>query len=103
MSMERRQMGRYLPLRDAIDRLFEGSVIAPQMFGTMEAFPPVDLHVDDDNVIVHMAIPGAKPDDINISVTGDTVTISGEVHHNRQSSPEGQGQQQRRQTYYQEI
>jgi HSP20 family protein len=35
----------------------------------------------DDNVTVCMAIPGANPDDISVNVTGDTLTVSGEVKH----------------------
>jgi HSP20 family protein len=114
MSIDRRNMG-YVPLRDAIDRLFAGSVITPQVFG-QESFPQADLYTTEDDVVVCMSIPGANPDDIQISVTGDTVTIAGEVRHEHsnmpqaQQSPQGQGQQaqqgrqrQGHQVYYQEI
>ncbi|MGI8825422.1 MAG: Hsp20/alpha crystallin family protein [Chloroflexota bacterium] len=107
MAMERRNLGGsgYLPLRDAIDRLFAGSVITPQAFGGDAGFPPTDMHMDEDNVIVHMSIPGAKPDDINVSVTGDTVTITGEVSHTRHGGEgsEGDQGQQKAHTYFQEI
>lgn len=80
MGMEHRRLtGEYLPLRDAMERLFEGSVITPQVFGAQSTFPPVDLFVTDDDVIVELAVPGAKQDELSISVTGETVTISGEV------------------------
>src|SRR5690348_6224453 len=80
MGIDRRRFGGgYLPLRDVIDQLFEGSVISPAMLGGQGGFPPVDMHVTDDDVVLEMAIPGAKPDNIDVSVTGDTVTISGEV------------------------
>jgi HSP20 family protein len=32
-----------------------------------------------------MAIPGAKSEDIDISVTGDVVTVTGEVHREKRS------------------
>jgi HSP20 family protein len=81
MGIDRRYFtGTYLPLRDAIDRLMEGSVIAPGTFGS-GGFPPTDIFVTDDSVIVEMSLPGVNPDDLNISVTGDTVAISGEVKH----------------------
>jgi HSP20 family protein len=102
----------YVPLRDAIDRLFAGSVITPQVFG-QESFPQADLYTTEDDVVVCMSIPGANPDDIQISVTGDTVTISGEVRHEHSNMPQaqqGQSQQaqqgrqrQGHQVYYQEI
>ncbi|GAC1325991.1 MAG: hypothetical protein NVS2B16_08080 [Chloroflexota bacterium] len=80
MSVDRRRMsGEYLPLRDAMERLFEGSFISPQSFGGQGTYPPADLFVTDDDVIVELAVPGASQDDLSISVTGDTVTLSGEV------------------------
>jgi HSP20 family protein len=69
----------YLPLRDVMERLFEGSVITPQVFERQGTFPPVDLFVTEDDVIVELAVPGAKQDDLSISVTDETVTITGEV------------------------
>jgi HSP20 family protein len=42
------------------------------------AFPPTNLYVTDDDIILEMSVPGVRPEDIQISVTGDTVTISGE-------------------------
>jgi HSP20 family protein len=84
MGIDRRYIsGTYLPLRDAIDRLMEGSVIAPGTFGS-GGFPPADIYVTEDAVVVEMAIPGVNPDDLNISVTGDNVSISGEVKHQHQ-------------------
>lgn len=88
MALDRRFSGGY-PLRDAIDRLFEGSVISPQSFG-QGGFPPADLYMTDEDVIIELAIPGANPNDIHVSVTGDTVSVSGEVQHQRHHQ---QGQQ----------
>jgi HSP20 family protein len=71
--------GSYVPLRDAIDQLFEGSFITPQLMAGHQAFPPVDVHLTEDDLVLEMAVPGAQPDDINISVTGETVTVTGEI------------------------
>ncbi|MDQ2741096.1 MAG: Hsp20/alpha crystallin family protein [Chloroflexota bacterium] len=90
MALDRRYTsGGYMPLRDAIDHLFQGSIITPQALG-QGGFPPTDLYTTDDNVIIEMAIPGVNPNDVNVSVTGDTVTVSGEVKHQRHTQ---QGQQ----------
>jgi HSP20 family protein len=79
MAMERRRVtGNYLPLREAIDRLFTGSFISPQMLTEQATFPAANLHTTDDEVILEMAIPGVNPDDINISVSGDIVSVTGE-------------------------
>jgi len=40
---------------------------------------PVDLFQTDDEVVVKATIPGMKPEDINISITGEMLTIEGEI------------------------
>lgn len=98
MAIDRRRMtGGYMPLRQAIDQLFEGSFITPQVFGSQGGgFPAANLCTTDDDVILKMAIPGAKPSDINVSVTGDTVTVTGHVKNewsNQSQSNDGQSGQ----------
>jgi HSP20 family protein len=66
-------------LRDAMDRLFEESVVAPRKW--MPSFGEglaVDVFETPDNVVVKSAVPGVKSDDLNITIVGDTVTIKGE-------------------------
>jgi HSP20 family protein len=96
MSIDRRRMsGEYLPLRDAMERLFAGSIIAPQSFGGEGTFPPADVYVTDEEVMVELAVPGVKQEDLSISVTGDTVTLSGEVQRG--------GEREKGQAFLQEI
>lgn len=68
-------------LRDAMDRLFAESFVRPgsafPMFG-MEG-PAVDMYQNKDEIVVKAAIPGIKPEDIDISVAGDLLTIKGET------------------------
>ncbi len=74
-------------LRDAMDSLFENALIGP--FGS-EGFSggsqgytggrlPVDVVENDDNFVVHASVPGMKPEDLNVSVTGNVLTIQGEI------------------------
>jgi len=66
-------------LRDAMDRLFEESIIRPR--GLIEAVTDglaVDMSESKDEVIVKASVPGVKPEDIDVSVTGDVLTIKGE-------------------------
>lgn len=96
MSIDRRRMGgQYLPLRDAMERLFEGSIISPLSFGDQGSFPPADLFVTDDEVVFELAVPGVKQENLSISVTGNTLTLMGEVKRERE--------QHKGQTYLQEI
>lgn len=40
-------------------------------------FPPVNIFTSENDVIVTSEIPGVNPDDIDLSVTGDILTIKG--------------------------
>ena len=64
-----------LPLRDAMDRLFEQSVLRPTAFGTIL---PIDVYAEGDNYVIEVAVPGLAPDAVTVSVLGNQVFISGE-------------------------
>ncbi len=69
-----------MSLRDAMDRLFEDSFVRPSRLwpelGRGEL--PVDMYQTANDVVVKASIPGLKPDEVDISITGDTLTIKGE-------------------------
>ncbi len=69
-----------LSLRDAVDRLMQDSFVLPSLplWKTWEGNLAVDIYEKDDNVIVEAAVPGFKPEEIDINVTGSTLTIKGE-------------------------
>lgn len=48
----------------------------PELHGNM---PKVDIIERDDNVLVRAEVPGYAKDDLNISLTEDTVTLSGKT------------------------
>ncbi|HEX8990701.1 MAG TPA: Hsp20/alpha crystallin family protein [Anaerolineales bacterium] len=69
-------------LRDAMDRLFDDAFT--RSWGLSDGGhgmggPAVDLYQTDDDVVVQAAVPGMKPEDVQISVTGDTLSIKGET------------------------
>ena len=70
-------------LRDAVNRLFEDSFIRPEAwpmpFNGNGMSVPADLIETKDNVIVKLSAPGVKPEEIDISLTGDTLTVKGET------------------------
>jgi HSP20 family protein len=41
-------------------------------------FPLINITEDDDKFFVRAELPGVKPDELDISVTGDSLTIKGE-------------------------
>lgn len=65
-----------LTLRDAMNRLFEGSFVTPASLVTGGVVGmPVDIEESDESYTVWASLPGFSPEDVNISVMGDTVTI----------------------------
>lgn len=64
-------------LRQDFDRFFDSSI--PRGYRQRgRAFPAVNIWTsEEDGVIVMAELPGVDPDDLNISVTGDALTISG--------------------------
>ncbi len=67
-----------MPLRDAVNRLFEESFIWP---GRIEVFAgrtfPVDVYEtkDQQGYVIEASLPGAKPEDISITAMGNNLTI----------------------------
>jgi len=68
-------------LRNEIDRLFDSPLNAltsdSQQFLSGWA-PAVDLHEDRDHLVLRAELPGMKKEDIDISLHGDVLTLSGE-------------------------
>jgi len=68
-------------LRRQMNRLFEGYLPGPVEGGTaFDWWPPVNIVETPETVVLTAEVPGLEPKDIEISVVGDTVTIKGERH-----------------------
>ncbi|MGI5917808.1 MAG: Hsp20/alpha crystallin family protein [Anaerolineae bacterium] len=78
---------RWEPFRDlmtlqrAMDRLIDGNLSALTATESMGAGLALDMYETDHDLVVKTALPGVKPDDVEISVLGDTLTIQGEFKH----------------------
>ena len=81
------QMTRWDPfreavsLREAMDRLFEDSFTPArgQTDGKERVYRlPLDAYVTADEIIVLANMPGVKPEEVEITIEGDTLTIRGE-------------------------
>ena len=86
-------------LREAMDRLFEESFVRPggrRLAPAGMETPAVDVYQTDDAVVVKSAIPGIKPEDIDISITGDTLTIRGETRVEEEVNEENYIRRERR-------
>jgi len=68
-------------LRQAMDQLFAESFLRPDIFGFGESPAgalPLDVYETDNDVVVTATVPGVKPEEIEVTVTGDLLTIKGE-------------------------
>lgn len=69
-----------MSLREAMDRLFDDAFTRPlRISGNNWSVPAVDMYQTDDEVVVKAALPGIKPDEVQINVTGEMLTIKGET------------------------
>ena|SRR5690242_11113483 len=71
-----------MTLREAMDRLFDDAFTRPLNVrdGGWSA-PAVDMYQTDEEVVVKAALPGFKADDVQINVTGDVLTLRGDLNH----------------------
>jgi HSP20 family protein len=69
--------GELLSLRQAMDRLFEDSVVRPVGWGSasFDLGLPVDVSMTADEFVLEAQLPGIKPDDVDITVENGTLTI----------------------------
>ena len=71
-----------MTLREAMDRLFDDAFTRPISLrdGGWSA-PAIDMYQTDDEVVVKAALPGFKAEEVQINVTGDMLTLKGEMKH----------------------
>jgi HSP20 family protein len=77
-----------ISLRQAMDRLFEDSFVRfPYLPGSGTGEFPIDVYQTKDDLVVKAALPGVKPEEVEITVSEDTITIRGE-HTEEQETKE---------------
>jgi HSP20 family protein len=71
-----------MTLREAMDRLFEESFVSPrrrEWLTPAEGALALDVYETDDSIVVKSSIPGVKPEDVEINIKGNILSISGET------------------------
>ncbi|RJP46827.1 MAG: Hsp20/alpha crystallin family protein [Anaerolineaceae bacterium] len=71
-------MREMITLREAMDRLFNDAFTPSAGATGGWQVPAVDLYQTDDEVVVKASLPGMKSDDVQISITGDMLSLKGE-------------------------
>lgn len=87
MSMIRWQPASELvSLRRAMDKLFEDSFVSPvRLFEDTTPGAPVDMYETENEVVVKIPMPGVKTEDVDITITGDTLSIKGETKKEKEA------------------
>jgi HSP20 family protein len=91
--------GDIVSLREAMNALFEDGYVRSRgatngvMFGLA-----VDVEETPEAFLIHASVPGVKPDDVSISLLGDTISIQGERKDIRCSEQDGKWLIRERQT-----
>ena len=83
--------GELMSLRSAMDRLFEDSFVRRPLGAGFDAQTalPLDVTRTADELVVEAALPGIRPEDVEITVENGTLSIRGE---SRQERREGEGE-----------
>jgi HSP20 family protein len=89
----------FMTLRKAMDRLFEDSFVGPrrrEWLPAAEATLAVDMYQTDDAAVIKTSAPGVKPDDMDITISGNTMTITGETKEEEEVKEENYIRRERR-------
>ena len=77
-----------MTLREAMDRLFDDAFTHPLSArdGWSASTPAMDMYQTDDEIVVKASLPGIKADEVQINITGDVLTLKGEVKHEEEKN-----------------
>lgn len=76
-----------LTLREAMQQLLEDSVVSPSSTrsGGQSFAPAMDVSETQDSFIVEAAVPGLKPEDLDITLENNVLTVRGEIKQQQES------------------
>ena len=69
-----------ITLREAMDHAFSDSYLRNRDYRQPQAWQlPVDAYASEDAIVLTADVPGLKPEELNVTLEGDTLTIRGEL------------------------
>ncbi|MBI5029546.1 MAG: Hsp20/alpha crystallin family protein [Chloroflexi bacterium] len=91
---------RWDPFGDrSLDRLFDESFVRPNwgwIAPVGAANLAIDMYETKDDVVVKAVLPGIKPEQVEVTITGDVLTIRGESKEENQVKEENYVRKERR-------
>jgi HSP20 family protein len=71
--------GNMLAMRELVNRFFDEAVLRPsEEWITARAGPALNIYETDDSIKIDVPLPGVKPEEVEVSISGNTLTIKGE-------------------------
>lgn len=99
-SMRWDPFGEMTSLRQAMDRLLEDSLVrsggSRGVGDSTTGMVPLDVMERDDAIVVKASLPGVRPDDVDVSVHRNVLTIQGEM---RGEQEKGEGHYRHRERW----
>jgi len=90
VPFQRRHKGELARLQSEMDDLFQSFFAGLERpFAEFKVWPAIDVAEDDEAITVKAEVPGCKVDDIEVSVHGNTLTISGEKKQTEEKKEKG--------------
>lgn len=93
MTLMRRHppLADVVTLRDAVERLFDERFLRPiwPSDGERETVPALDLFTTQEAVIAKVALPGVKPEDVDVTIADDVVTVRGSYEEQKETKDAG--------------
>ena len=84
-------LSEFVSFRDAMERLLDDRFFRPMWIagGEGQVAPALDLYTTPEAVIAKVALPGVKPEDVDVTIGDDLVTISGAFKEEKETSDAG--------------
>ena len=84
-----------LTLRNAMDQLFSQGFVSPFWMGSSQSMMvPMDVCETDRGYEVNIALPGVKPEDIELTVQQNTLSVRGRYSYQNKHHDQHESQQQ---------
>jgi HSP20 family protein len=87
-----------IQMREAMDRAFGENYFGGRDFRTSLNLP-IDAYATEDALVLKADVPGLKPEDIQVTLEGDTLTIRGEFQNTLDKSGNGKNFLMRERVY----
>jgi len=85
----KRNRNQLTRLHDEMDDLFHNFFGLGTPFTKQEVWPAIDISENENEIVLNAEVPGCKAEDIDISVHGNTLTLSGEKKHEEEKEEKG--------------